>query len=52
MVTTLTLIGYFLIPVLIILIFNKYRWAKSIGTVIMAYAVGIIAALIGFLPTG
>ena len=52
MVTTLTLIGYFIIPILIILIFNKYRWAKSIGTVIMAYAVGIIAALIGFLPTG
>ena len=52
MVTILTLIGYFIIPILIILIFNKYRWAKSIGTVIMAYAVGIIAALIGFLPTG
>ena len=52
MVTTLTLIGYFIIPVLIILLFNKYRWARSIGTVIMAYAVGIIAALIGFLPTG
>ncbi len=52
MVTILTLIGYFIIPVLIILLFNKYRWAKSIGTVIMAYAVGIIAALIGFLPTG
>lgn len=52
MVTILTLIGYFIIPVLIILIFNKYRWARSIGTVIMAYAVGIIAALIGFLPTG
>ena len=52
MVTTLTLIGYFIIPILIILIFNRFRWAKSIGTVIMAYAVGIIAALIGFLPTG
>lgn len=52
MVTTFTLIGYFIIPVLIILLFNKYRWARSIGTVIMAYAVGIIAALIGFLPTG
>ena len=52
MVTILTLIGYFIIPVLIILIFNKYRWARSIGTVIMAYAVGIIAALIGFLPSG
>ena len=52
MVTILTLIGYFIIPIIIILIFNKYRWAKSIGTVIMAYAVGIIAALIGFLATG
>lgn len=52
MITTFTLIGYFIIPILIILIFNKYRWARSIGTVIMAYAVGIIAALIGFLPTG
>ena len=52
MATTFTLIGYFIIPILIILIFNKYRWARSIGTVIMAYAVGIIAALIGFLPTG
>ena len=52
MVTTLTLIGYFIIPFLIILIFNKYRWAKSIGTVIMAYAVGIIVALLGILPSG
>ena len=52
MITTFTLIGYFVIPVLIILIFNKYRWARSIGTVIMAYAVGIVAALIGFLPSG
>ena len=52
MINVITLIGYFLFPILIILIFNKYRWAKSIGTVIMAYAVGIIAALIGFLPTG
>lgn len=52
MVTTLTLIGYFIIPFLIILIFNNFKWAKSVGTVIMAYAVGIIAALIGFLPTG
>jgi uncharacterized membrane protein len=52
MINVITLIGYFLFPILIILVFNKYRWAKSIGTVIMAYAVGIIAALIGFLPTG
>ena len=52
MVTVLTLIGYFIIPILIILLFNKFRWARSLGTVIMAYAVGIIAALIGFLPSG
>lgn len=52
MINVITLIGYFVFPILIILVFNKYRWAKSIGTVIMAYAVGIIAALIGFLPTG
>ena len=52
MVTVLTLIGYFIIPILIILIFNKFRWAKSIGTVIMAYAVGIIVALLGILPSG
>ena len=52
MATILTLIGYFVVPFLIILIFNNFKWAKSVGTVIMAYAVGIIAALIGFLPTG
>ena len=52
MATILTLIGYFVVPFLIILIFNNFKWAKSVGTVIMAYAVGIIVALIGILPTG
>jgi len=52
MITILTLIGYFIIPILIILIFNNFKWAKSVGTVIMAYAVGIVAALLGILPTG
>jgi len=52
MITTFTLIGYFIIPIIIILIFNNFKWGKSIGTVIMAYAVGIIAALFGILPTG
>ena len=52
MVTAITLIGYFIIPVLIILIFNKFGWAKKIGTVIMAYAIGIIVALAGLLPSG
>lgn len=40
------LVFLFLItPVLVILIYQKYRFAKKIGTVIMAYAVGVIAAL-------
>ena len=52
MVTTLTLIGYLILPVLIIVIFNNFKWGKSIGTVIMAYAVGIVAALLGILPSG
>ena len=52
MIKVITLIGYFVIPILIILIFNNSKWGKNIGTVIMAYAVGIIAALIGILPTG
>ncbi|MCQ2262961.1 MAG: DUF819 family protein [Bacteroidales bacterium] len=40
-------IGYFVFPVIIILLFNKYKWAKSVGTVILAYAAGIIPALFG-----
>ena len=52
MTITLTLIGYIVIPVLIILIFNNFKWGKSIGTVIMAYAIGIVAALLGILPSG
>ncbi len=39
---------------LIILLFNRYKWSQKVGTVILAYAVGIILALlntaIGFLP--
>ena len=52
MITTLTLIGYIISPILIILIFNNFKWGKSIGTVIMAYAVGIVVALLGILPSG
>ena len=39
--------GYILFPVIIILLFNRYKWAQSIGTVVLAYAVGIIPALFG-----
>lgn len=48
------LAGYFIFPILIILLFNRYKWSQKVGTVILAYAVGIIIALlntaIGFLP--
>lgn len=48
--------GYFIFPVIIILLFNKYKWAQKIGTVILAYAIGIAIALlntaIGFFPVG
>ena len=48
------LAGYFIFPILIILLFNRYKWSQKVGTVILAYAVGIILALlntaIGFLP--
>lgn len=46
------LAGYILFPVLIILLFSKVKWTQKIGTVMMAYAVGIIIALTGILPTG
>lgn len=49
-VTLITLV-YILSPVIIILLYNKFDWAKKVGTVIMAYAVGIILALCGVIPT-
>ncbi len=53
--TILLIAGYFIFPILIILLFNRYKWAKKIGTVILAYAIGIIIALLntafGFLPS-
>lgn len=51
----LLIAGYIIFPVIIILLFNQYKWCQKIGTVIMAYAVGIIIALLntafGFLPS-
>lgn len=44
--------GYVIFPIIIIILFTKYRWAKKIGTVMLAYAVGIIIALMGILPSG
>ena len=43
---------YILAPVIIILLYNRFDWVKKVGTVIMAYAVGIILALCGLVPTG
>ncbi len=52
----LLIAGYFIFPVIIILLFNKHKWAQKIGTVILAYAIGIIIALLNtafnFLPNG
>ncbi len=50
-VIIITLI-YVLSPILIIYLFRKYKIIKQIGTVILAYAVGIIMALVGFVPVG
>jgi len=39
---------YILVPVLIIECFKRWTWMQKIGTVVAAYAVGIIFALTGF----
>ena len=38
---------YIVAPVLIIEAFKRWTWAQKIGTVVLAYAVGIILALTG-----
>lgn len=39
---------YVLLPVVIIECFKRWRWAKRTGTVVMAYAIGILFSLTGF----
>ena len=39
---------YVLVPVLIIECFKRWTWMQKIGTVVAAYAIGIIFALTGF----
>ena len=39
---------YVLVPVVIIELFKRYTWMQKIGTVVAAYAVGILFALTGF----
>lgn len=43
---------YLITPIVIILLFKRYSFAQKVGTVIMAYAVGIILALLGLIPSG
>lgn len=50
-VAIITLV-YLITPVLIIYLYNRFGWVKKVGTVILAYAVGIIMALCGLIPTG
>ncbi len=45
-------IVYLLAPLLIIFLFNRYKIIQQIGTVLIAYAVGVILAVFGLIPTG
>lgn len=44
------LVIYLVTPIVIIFLFKKFGWVRTIGTVILAYAVGVIMALIGAIP--
>jgi len=43
----LTLASYIVLPIIIIHMFIRLKWVQKVGTVIMAYAVGILMALTG-----
>ena len=43
---------YILAPFLIITLFKRFIWMKKIGTIMIAYAIGIVLALFGLVPTG
>lgn len=49
-VLIITLI-YIISPFVVIFLFRKYKIAQQIGTVIIAYAIGIVMALTGFVPS-
>ena len=40
---------YLLCPILIASLFVRYKFIQKVGTVIIAYAIGIIMALTGFI---
>ena len=43
---------YILAPFLIITLFKRLVWMKKVGTIMIAYAIGIALALFGLVPTG
>lgn len=43
---------YILTPLLIIFLFKRYKIARQVGTVIIAYAIGVVLALFGLIPIG
>lgn len=43
---------YLLSPIIIALAFQRYRIVQKVGTVIVAYAIGIVLALSGFVKVG
>lgn len=51
MQTIIISVVYLIAPILIIFLFKKFSWVRTIGTVILAYAVGVIMALLGFIPS-
>lgn len=50
MITNLMIAGYIVFPILIILVFMRFRWARRVGTVLAAYVIGVVIALTGILP--
>jgi len=50
MQTIIISVVYLIAPILIIFLFKKFSWVRTIGTVILAYAVGVIMALLGLVP--
>ncbi len=49
--TILLLISFVLFPIVIIEGYKRWSWVQKVGTVVLAYAVGIIIALTGIAPT-
>ena len=43
---------YLAAPLCIVSLFKRYRLVRQIGTVIIAYAIGILLALFGLIPSG